>query len=318
MAKTKVYFWLKIDKKFFDNIFIKKLKTTPNGYAMTVIYMRLLLESLDSDCILYYEGYFDNLKDELALKLDVSEEDMEMTIEYFTKCGLIQIDEDKNAELTQAKAMVMSETNWASYKRGQRQNKDSLDNVQKSLTNSNLCPTEIESEIESKIESEIESKIESKKEIELEAESESKSKSKKEYIFDFDEASPSFVKMALSNTGYSVDIMSDEFLTDATDEEFITGLTYYSFNREPDTYEINTIKKRLDKFGRLLVKEIYKRAGLNGADSVAYITTSLQNLEKENVYTIDDWEKLGIENLEDWEQHEKEREDLTEDEMLPF
>ena len=270
MAKTKVYFWLKIDKKFFDNIFIKKLKTTPNGYAMTVIYMRLLLESLDSDCVLYYEGYFDNLKDELALKLDVSEEDMEMTIEYFTKCGLIQIDEDKNAELTQAKAMVMSETNWASYKRGQRQNKESLDNVQKSWTNSNSCPTEIESEIESK------------------------SKKEKDYIFDFDfdEASPSFVKMALSNTGYSADVMSDEFLIDATDEEFIAGLTYFSFNREPDTYEINTIKKRLNKFDRLLVKEIYKRAGLNGADSVAYITTSLQNLEKENVYTIEDWEKF--------------------------
>ena len=295
MAKTKVYFWLKIDKKFFDNIFIKKLKTTPNGYAMTVIYMRLLLESLDSDCVLYYEGYFDNLKDELALKLDVSEEDMEMTIDYFTKCGLIQIDEDKNAELTQAKAMVMSETNWASYKRGQRQNKESLDNVQKSWTNSNSCPTEIESEIESEIEKEIdiniESKKESKKEIEIESEIESKSKKEKDYIFDFDfdEASPSFVKMALSNTGYSVDVMSDEFLIDATDEEFIAGLTYFSFNREPDTYEINTIKKRLNKFNRLLVKEIYKRAGLNGADSVAYITTSLQNLEKENVYTIEDW-----------------------------
>ena len=298
MAKTKVYFWLKIDKKFFDNIFIKKLKTTPNGYAMTVIYMRLLLESLDSDCVLYYEGYFDNLKDELALKLDVSEEDMEMTIDYFTKCGLIQIDEDKNAELTQAKAMVMSETNWASYKRGQRQNKESLDNVQKSWTNSNSCPTEIESEIESEIEKEIdiniESKKESKKEIEIESEIESKSKKEKDYIFDFDfdEASPSFVKMALSNTGYSADVMSDEFLIDATDEEFIAGLTYFSFDREPDTYEINTIKKRLNKFNRLLVKEIYKRAGLNGADSVAYITTSLQNLEKENVYTIEDWEKF--------------------------
>ncbi len=47
-----------------------------------------------------------------------------LPIEYFTKCGLTQIDEDKNAELTQAKAMVMSETNWASYKRGQRQNKE--------------------------------------------------------------------------------------------------------------------------------------------------------------------------------------------------
>lgn len=148
MAKTKIYFWLKIDKKFFDNIFIKRLKTIPGGYTMTVIYIRLMLESLESDCILYYEGYFESLKEELALKLDVSEDDIDMTMAYFTKCGLIQIDEDKNAELPQAKAMVMSETNWASYKREQRQNKERLDNVQKSLTNSNSCPTEIELEIE--------------------------------------------------------------------------------------------------------------------------------------------------------------------------
>ncbi|HEM4262108.1 TPA: phage replisome organizer N-terminal domain-containing protein [Streptococcus suis] len=152
MAKTKIYFWLKIDKKFFDNIFIKRLKTIPGGYTMTVIYIRLMLESLESDCILYYEGYFENLKEELALKLDVSEDDIDMTMAYFTKCGLIQIDEDQNAELPQAKAMVMSETNWASYKREQRQNKERLDNVQKSLTNSNSCPTEIELEKEQEIE----------------------------------------------------------------------------------------------------------------------------------------------------------------------
>ncbi|MGT2896180.1 hypothetical protein JavanS176_0009 [Streptococcus satellite phage Javan176] len=152
MAKTKVYFWLKIDKKFFDNIFIKRLKTVPGGYTMMVIYIRLMLESLDSDCILYYEGYFDSLKEELALKLDVSEDEIDMTMAYFTKCGLIQIDEDKNAELPQAKAMVMSETNWASYKREQRKK----DNVQPSLTMSKPCPTEIELEIELDKEKEVE------------------------------------------------------------------------------------------------------------------------------------------------------------------
>ncbi|CEY74723.1 Phage replication protein [Streptococcus pneumoniae] len=155
MAKTKVYFWLKIDKKFFDNIFIKRLKTIPGGYTMTVIYIRLMLESLESDCILYYEGYFNNLKEELALKLDVSEDDIDMTMAYFTKCGLIQIDEDKNAELPQAKAMVMSETNWASYKREQRK-KGKLEEVQPSLTFSNSCPTEIEIEKELELEIEVE------------------------------------------------------------------------------------------------------------------------------------------------------------------
>ena len=66
---------------------------------------------------LYYEGYFDSLVQELALKLDVSEDDINMTLAYFTKCGLIQIDDDGHATLSQAKAMVESETNWAKYKR---------------------------------------------------------------------------------------------------------------------------------------------------------------------------------------------------------
>lgn len=149
MAKTKIYFWLKVDKKFFDNLFIKRLKNMPGGYTMTVIYIRLMLESLEDDCILYYEGYFDNLVQELALKLDVSEDDINMTVAYFTKCGLIQIDDDGHATLSQAKAMVESETNWAKYKRDQRKNSQNLpklENVQNKKTISNSCPTEIEKE----------------------------------------------------------------------------------------------------------------------------------------------------------------------------
>lgn len=149
MAKTKIYFWLKVDKKFFDNLFIKRLKNMPGGYTMTVIYIRLMLESLEDDCILYYEGYFDSLIQELALKLDVSEDDINMTVAYFTKCGLIQIDDDGHATLSQAKAMVESETNWAKYKREQRKNSQDLpklENVQNEKTISNSCPTEIEKE----------------------------------------------------------------------------------------------------------------------------------------------------------------------------
>ena len=171
MTKTKIYFWLKIDKKFFDNIFIKRLKTIPGGYTMTVIYIRLMLESLESDCILYYEGYFETIKEELALKLDVSEDDIEMTMAYFTKCGLIQIDEDKNAELSQAKALVQQETNQAAYMRGyrkeQREKNKKLTMLSDNLTTLTTCKTEIEiekeKEIEKEIEIDIESEVDSKK-----------------------------------------------------------------------------------------------------------------------------------------------------------
>ncbi|MBY5025359.1 phage replisome organizer N-terminal domain-containing protein [Streptococcus suis] len=162
MAKTKIYFWLKIDKKFFDNIFIKRLKTIPGGYTMTVIYIRLMLESLESDCILYYEGYFENLKEELALKLDVSEDDIDMTMAYFTKCGLIQIDEDKNAELPQAKALVQQETNQAAYMREyrkqQQEKKENLTMLTENLTALTTCKTEIEKEIELELEQQQEEK----------------------------------------------------------------------------------------------------------------------------------------------------------------
>ena len=153
MAKTKVYFWLKIDKKFFDNLFIKRLKSMPGGYTMTVIYMRMMLESLESDCILYYEGYFETLKEELALKLDVSEDDISMTIAYFTQCGLIQIDEDKNAELTQAKALVQQETNHAaymrSYRKEQQEKEKNLTLLSNNFTTLSTCKTEKEIDKES-------------------------------------------------------------------------------------------------------------------------------------------------------------------------
>ncbi len=184
MAKTKVYFWLKVDKKFFDNLFIKRLKQMPGGYTMTVIYIRLMLESLEDDCILFYEGYFDNLVQELALKLDVSEDDINMTVAYFTKCGLIQIDDDGHATLSQAKAMVESETNWAKYKRDQRKNSQNLpklENVQNKKTISNSCPTEKEKEIE--IDKELELELELKLDKEYIVEQNSPTEQSSEYIF---------------------------------------------------------------------------------------------------------------------------------------
>ena len=180
MAKTKIYFWLKVDKKFFDNLFIKRLKNMPGGYTMTVIYIRLMLESLEDDCILYYEGYFDSLVQELALKLDVSEDDINMTVAYFTKCGLIQIDDDGHATLSQAKAMVESETNWAKYKRDQRKNSQNvpkLENVQKLETVSNSCPTE--KEIDKELELELELKLDKEYIVEQNSPTEQSS----EYIF---------------------------------------------------------------------------------------------------------------------------------------
>ena len=251
MAKTKIYFWLKIDKKFFDNIFIKRLKTVPGGYTMTVIYIRLMLESLESDCILYYEGYFDNLKEELALKLDVSEDDIDMTMAYFTKCGLIQIDEDKNAELPQTKALVQQETNQAaymrSYRKEQQEKEKNLTLLSDNLTLLTTCKTEIEKELE------LEKELEKELEVEVEVDKEQS-------------ATPS--------------ILNQDFVN-----------LYKSFEAETgkalSPLQIQELQYMLEDFSPELIHEALKEAVSQGKANFAYIKAILNRWKQDNLLTVE-------------------------------
>lgn len=159
-SKTKIYYWLKFDKHFFDNLFIKRLlRNFPGGSDMIVIYIRLMLEAIENDCIIDYEGTFDNYAEELALRLETSEEQINMALAYFVKCGVIQVDNDGNTHYPQAKALLGQETNWNRYKKKQAE-------LEKFQPHSNQLPTEIEIEIEKDIDKE--------KEIELELDTEKK------------------------------------------------------------------------------------------------------------------------------------------------
>ncbi|WP_074392191.1 DnaD domain protein [Streptococcus suis] len=155
--KKKVFFWLKLDQNFFKNLAIKHaLKRVPGGKDIVLIYQMLMLESLSTEGVLYYEGTLPSLEKELAVKLDVEEEEIQMTIGYFKQAGLIQVDDEHNAEMLQVPALMEQETDWARYKREQRKTLK-LDNVQQV---SNNCPTELEIELEQEIDIEKEIKSE--------------------------------------------------------------------------------------------------------------------------------------------------------------
>ena len=152
--KKKVYFWLKLDQNFFKNLAIKQALRMPGGKDMIIVYQMLMLESLATDGVIYYEGMLPTLEKELAVRLDVKEEDIQMTLTYFKNVGLVQVDDSNNAEMLQVPALIEQETDWARYKREQRRILK-LDNVQHV---SNGCPTELELEIE--IEKDIDKDIE--------------------------------------------------------------------------------------------------------------------------------------------------------------
>lgn len=157
--KTKIYFWLKLDENFYKNIIIKKARKTSD--TMVIVYQRLMLQSLATNGYLYYEGAFENLAEELATSLDEDVEQVQMALAFFSKFGLIQFDNEQNANMLQVHALIDQETNWARYQRENRKKEktEKLDVVQPL---SNHCPTELELEID--IEKEIDKEID--KEVE--------------------------------------------------------------------------------------------------------------------------------------------------------
>lgn len=127
------------------------------GDTMVVIYQKMMLSSLDTNGVIYYEGVYGKLEEELALMIDEETEQVAMTLAYFTKAGLIQIDNSQNVEMSQVSALIDQETNWARYKREQRKN-NKLDIVQ---PESNERPTEIDIELEKEL------KIDKEKELDV-------------------------------------------------------------------------------------------------------------------------------------------------------
>lgn len=101
-------------------------------------------------------------------------------------------------------------------------------------------------------------------------------------------------------------ILGDNFKTNCDDETLITNFTEYYLGRVPDNYELNTLKKRLRNIDRQLFEVAYQQASINGADTLGYIVT-----------TLDNWERLGITTYDKWSEHEGRRSEELEDE-LPF
>ena len=72
----KRYFWLKLDRHFFNNARIKKLRRLAGGDTYTIIYLKLLLLSIEFNGLLIYEGIEETFEKEMALKLEEDEENV--------------------------------------------------------------------------------------------------------------------------------------------------------------------------------------------------------------------------------------------------
>ena len=157
---SKRFYWLKMDRHFFNDARIKKLRKSPKGDTCVIIYLKLLLLSVEYGGVLVYEQIEDTFEKEMALKLEEKDMPTETTIQYLKQQGLLVPVEGKDDEffLLQAQNSIGSETKSNVYKRQKRGEKEWLEKFQ---PNSNQIP--IESESESEIEKELDINEESKK-----------------------------------------------------------------------------------------------------------------------------------------------------------
>lgn len=127
MAEPKRYFWLKLHKDFFQRKEIKRLRKIAGGDTYTIIYLKMLLRSIMSDGKLYFDGLEDDFTSELALDLDEKEENVQITIQYLLKSGLLEMCSDEEYYLPDTKDSTGCETAAASRMRKCRAKKDKLE-----------------------------------------------------------------------------------------------------------------------------------------------------------------------------------------------
>lgn len=157
----KRYYWFKMEQSFFEQKEIKYLRRLPGGDTYTIIYLKLILKSLENDGKIYYENIGDDYSQEWALEIEEDEKAVSFLVAFLINKGLMIDCGFDEFEITKTKSLVGSETASAERKRRQRERerellqfKDVTDS-QKNVTLSQVG--HIESEIESEIELEIES-----------------------------------------------------------------------------------------------------------------------------------------------------------------
>ena len=158
MAEPKRYFWLKLHKDFFQRKEIKRLRKIAGGDTYTIIYLKMLLRSIMSEGKLYFDGLEDDFASELALDLDEKKENVQITIQYLLKSGLLEMCSDEEYYLPDTKNSTGCETAVASRVRKHRERQKALQCNANVTEVKQLCNGEIELEIEKELEIELDTK----------------------------------------------------------------------------------------------------------------------------------------------------------------
>lgn len=125
-VKNKRYYWIQLTQDFFKSKEMKLLRKIAGGDTHTIIYLKMMLISLEDGGCIYYDGLADNLAEEIALMIDENVEDIKITLLFLESKGLLTRKSDRDYFLEQVPEMVGSETASARRVRKFRENQLAL------------------------------------------------------------------------------------------------------------------------------------------------------------------------------------------------
>lgn len=156
---NKRYYWLKLNEDFFRQKEIKKLRRIAGGDTYTVIYLKMLLRSMEDGGKLYYEGYESDFASELALDIDEDVENVKMTVAFLIANGILHENTASEFEITTAREMVGSEGGSARRMRKMRAVKAIADGEKRLLSQCDSYVTARDTDIDKEIEIDTDTEI---------------------------------------------------------------------------------------------------------------------------------------------------------------
>ena len=147
--KNKRYYWIQLAQDFFKSKEMKLLRKIAGGDTHTIIYLKMMLISLEDGGHIYYDGLADNLAEEIALVIDENVEDIKITLIFLESKGLLTRKNDRDYFLEQVPEMVGSETASTRRSRKHRELRGLHCNTIATTCNGDIdIDTEIDTEIE--------------------------------------------------------------------------------------------------------------------------------------------------------------------------
>lgn len=115
------FYWLKMDKNFFQQHDVRMIESMPNGKEMILFYIKLLAESVSHEGDLRFSDDIAYDNEMLAGITNTDISIVEQAMKLLVKLKLVEIKEDMTITMKEVATMTGCETDWARKKRQYRE-----------------------------------------------------------------------------------------------------------------------------------------------------------------------------------------------------